>query len=63
MYKKAILLDCLKKNPAERPTATELMKNHAEFFAKAVPQAELAKEFLTGMPKLEERVCFVYIKS
>lgn len=52
-----MITDCLQKDPAKRPTASELLKH--PFFRKAKDKKYLQSVLLQGGPSIEERVAKV----
>lgn len=49
-----MITDCLQKDPAKRPSATELLKNYS-FFKKAKDRKYLIQTLLPCAPSIEER--------
>lgn len=51
-----LIADCLKKNPKERPTVDQLLKNHKGFFDLAKDHTYLKQNFLNILPPIDQRV-------
>lgn len=47
---------CLTKNPHNRPSASQLLKDHSELFQQTQPPEYLISTLLHGVPNVLERV-------
>lgn len=52
----AFIADCLQKNPQQRPTVAQLLKNHKNFFDQAQESTYMQEKFLDIFPPLKERI-------